>query len=130
MSLCKLLPLWVIVGIAAGACIGRFTSVGTLNGLVWGFCIGSAPIWGMVLICIWINIVGDHPRCRCGKRRNSDFDSLDFSLSEPRWFDYRCQGCGRHYRHRQGVCYEIDSTGAGIPYMMQRGLLPWRRLRS
>ena len=127
MSLCRTLPLWFVAWTVGGLLVGKFVLHDTLKGATWGFVIGSIPIWIMLMLGIWVSLVArDHPRCRCGRWRSGDFESLEYCLDQPMFFDYRCHGCGRKYRHREGVCYEVDVDGQETPYMTHKGLLPWR----
>lgn len=131
MSLCRALPIWFLASTSVGAIIGKFALEDTLKGATWGFVIGTIPMWLLFLVGIWVSLVArDHPKCRCGCWKSGDYESLGYSLEPPMHFDYRCLGCGRHYRHRDGVCYDIDDQNNEIPYMTQKGLFPWRPASS
>lgn len=101
MSLCKALPIWFLASNCVGTLIGKFVMADPLKGLAWGFVIGSTPIWLLLLAGIWVSLVArDHPKCRCGRWKSGDYQSLDYSFDTPMYFDYRCLGCGRHYRQQ------------------------------
>jgi hypothetical protein len=103
----------------------------TMMGVAWGFMVGTIPMWLLLLVGIWVSLVArEHPNCRCGRWKSGDYESLDYSLDPPMYFDYRCIGCGRRYRHRNGICYDIDDQNIERPYMTQKGLLPWRPASS
>jgi hypothetical protein len=131
MSLCRALPIWCFASTIIGVLIGKFVIEDTLKGSFWGLVIGTIPIWLLFLVGLAVSLmVREHPKCRCGRWKSADYEFLGYNPEPPMHFDYRCLGCDRHYRHRDGVCYDIDDQGNETPYMTQKGFFPWRPASS
>jgi len=128
MSLCRILPIWFYACLGGGALVGWLVLHDTMRGAWMGSAIGVLPILvlgGLGLLLGWVG--SEHPKCRCGGRKSEDYDYVpnDLPPVEPMQWDYRCRCCGRLYRHREDVCYEVWRDGKEVPYMRQNRWARW-----
>lgn len=121
MNLETLFPLWFFLCIAAGSAVAHYTSTPIINGAGIGMIVGVAPIVGLTMLGVLIPWWRpDLPRCRCGKTKYGEYESIG-SMLDPlthEWcYENQCPKCGRHYKSKSNVVYEVMPDGTMTPYM-------------
>ena len=132
MSLCQLLPLFVVGSAAIGGAIAAFLGLDPFMGLTFGFLAGLSPLTlfglGYALMMRWRP---DRPVCRTGACGSLDYEFLEWRKSEtedgrPFSFVYRCR-CGHRYIQHDKRFLELLDDGTEKPFMRVSEWGRWRR---
>ncbi|QDT25685.1 hypothetical protein Enr10x_09820 [Gimesia panareensis] len=121
-----LLPAWIFLCAICGTIVGIWCG-NIKQGILWATIVGWTPVGLLYAVAIWHKLnVGDLPGCCCGCKKNRCLEYMRTDAGPPVQDEFECRSCGRRYRSREKMFYEIDADGNETPYAKQCGLLPWK----
>jgi hypothetical protein len=121
MTLCNAYPVFIILCVAIGGAMARFTNAPVLYGISIGMAVGMAPLALLgIIYALMMAWRPDRPACRCGKCQSGDYEPVmpeTMTFTEETVFEYRCPFCSRTYRQKNNRFWEFSIDGSEIPYM-------------
>lgn len=121
-----------MVGALGGVAIAHFCGFSLWTGFGYGLLVGFSPLALLFLAALVLRMNNDRPPCKCGRCKSDQYEFIRMEQNrdgDDEYF-YRCPSCGRDWKARGDVFYEIKADGSEAAYMKSNWRQTWKSVES